>query len=58
MDKINIHIKKINNFNDEELTEHIKNAYEIWNNRNKIKWILDFSIITNSGFEIKNLLYN
>jgi hypothetical protein len=53
IDNINNHIKKINNFTDEELETHIKTAYEIWNKRNTIKWNLDFSIITNSGFEIK-----
>jgi hypothetical protein len=53
MDNINMHIKKINNFTDEELQTHIKEAYKTWNERNKIKWELDFSIITNSGFEIK-----
>lgn len=55
MDKINMHIKKINNYNDEELKNHIKESYDIWKSRNNIKWNLDFSILTNSGFNlIKN----
>lgn len=55
MDKINNHIKKINNYNEDELKEHIKDGYDIWKSRNKIKWNLDFSILTNSGFDlIKN----
>jgi hypothetical protein len=53
IDKINIHIKKINNFSDEELQNHINESYKIWKERNKIKWELDLTIITNSGFEIK-----
>ena len=53
MDKINMHIKKINNYTDEELDNHIKDAYNLWKERNKVKWNLDFSIITNSGFIIK-----
>ena len=57
MDKINMHIKKINNYTDEELDNHIKDAYNLWKERNKVKWNLDFSIITNSGFIIKSL-YN
>ena len=58
MDKINMHIKKINNYNDEELKNHIKESYDIWKSRNNIKWNLDFSILTNSGFNlIKNLVY-
>ena len=56
MDNINNHIKKINNFTDEELENHIKDAYATWKERNKIKWELDLSIITNSGFIIKSIL--
>lgn len=51
--KINEHLKKIKNINDEELKKHIKEAKELRNKRNNIEWILDLSIITNSGFEIK-----
>ena len=57
IDNIDNHIKKINNFTDEELENHIKTAYELWTKRNKIKWNLDFSIITNSGFKIKTGFY-
>jgi len=53
IEKINNHIKKINNYNDEELQEHINNSYALWKERNKIKWNLDFSILINSGFTIK-----
>lgn len=53
IEKINNHIKKINNYNDEELKEHINNSYALWKERNKIKWNLDFSILINSGFTIK-----
>jgi CRISPR/Cas system-associated protein Cas10 (large subunit of type III CRISPR-Cas system) len=50
--KINEHIKKVRKINDEELKEHINKSYEIWKERNKIKWIIDLSIISNSGFII------
>ena len=53
IEKINNHIKKINNYNDEELQEHINSSYALWKERNKIKWNLDFSILINSGFTIK-----
>jgi hypothetical protein len=53
IEKINNHIKKINNYNDEELQEHINSSYSLWKERNKIKWNLDFSILINSGFTIK-----
>ena len=48
--KINEHLKKVRGFTDEDLKAHIKEAYEIWEKRNKINWIIDTSIITNSGF--------
>ena len=50
INNINEHLKKIKNINDEELDSHIKEARNIWKERNKIQWKLDFSIITNSGF--------
>jgi len=53
IDKIKEHLKKVKKINDMDLENHIKEAYNIWNNRNKIEWIIDTSIISNSGFEIK-----
>lgn len=53
IDKIKEHLKKIKKLDDIELNNHIRNAYNIWNERNKIEWIIDTSIISNSGFEIK-----
>ena len=50
--KINEHIKKVRGFSDEELQLHIKDAYANWKERNKINWIIDTSIISNSGFTI------
>jgi len=52
IEKINEHIKKVRKINNEELNKHIKEAYQIWEERNKIKWNIDTSIITNSGFTI------
>jgi hypothetical protein len=54
IDKINQHIKKINDFDDLDLDNHIKEAYDTWKKRNTVKWNLDFSIITDSGFTIIN----
>jgi len=50
INKINEHIKKIQNYNDNELKIHIDDAYKTWRERNKINWNIDLSIITNSGF--------
>jgi len=52
--KIHEHLKKVKKINDEELKNHINEAYKIWDERNKINWNIDISIITNSGFLIKN----
>ena len=52
--KINEHIKKVRGFNDDDLEDHISEAYKIWHTRNKIKWELDLSIITDSGFVINS----
>ena len=46
------HIKKIRNFNLEELKEHIDTAWSIWVERNQYEWKLDLSIITSNGFDI------
>jgi len=54
IDKIHRHIKKVKKIDDDKLNNHIKEAYDIWKDRNKIKWTIDTSIITDSGFEIKN----
>jgi len=53
IDKIKEHLKKVKKINDMDLENHIKEAYNIWNDRNKIEWIIDTSIISNSGFQIK-----
>jgi hypothetical protein len=54
IEKIHQHLKKVKKINDIELENHIKEAYDIWKERNKIKWNIDISIITNSGFIVKN----
>lgn len=51
-EKVSEHLKKIKNFNSEELKKHIENAYTIWLERNNIKWNLDLSLITSNGYEI------
>lgn len=53
MAKIHEHLKKVKKINDEELINHINDAYKQWEERNKIKWVIDTSIITNSGFIVK-----
>jgi len=50
INKINEHLKRVRGNNDEELKNHIKDAYEIWKKRNEIEWKIDVSIIRDSGF--------
>ena len=54
--EINEHIKKVKNIDEEELIEHIDEAYKIWNLRNMFQWNLDLSLIESSGFKIKKIL--
>jgi hypothetical protein len=46
------HLKKVRNFNLEELKEHIDIAWSIWNEKNQHEWKLDLSLITSNGFEL------
>jgi hypothetical protein len=43
---------KVRGINEEELKLHIKEAFEIWEKRNTVKWIIDTSIISDSGFKV------
>jgi len=49
------HLKKIRNFTDDECDKHIKEAFNLWNERNKTDFKLDLSLITNNGYKI---IYN
>ena len=35
------HLKKVNNWNDQQAQEHMRESIELWHQRNKIKWELD-----------------
>jgi len=50
--KVSHHLKKVRNFNLEEMIEHIDIAYSIWLERNNLEWNLDLDLITSNGFEI------
>lgn len=51
-EKVSSHLKKIRNFNLEELNEHINTAYATWLERNQYEWNLDLSMITLNNYEI------
>ena len=46
------HLKKIRRFSDEECELHIKEAFTLWNNRNKYLWNLDLSLMENNGIKL------
>ena len=48
-------LQKIRNFTDDECDKHIKEAFNLWNERNKTDFKLDLSLITNNGYKI---IYN
>jgi len=50
--EVSEHLKRIRNFNLEELKEHIDIAYAVWLERNVLEWNLDISLITSNGYEI------
>lgn len=47
------HLMKVNRWNKEQVLNHHKEQKNIWIERNKIKWNIDLSIITNSGIKLK-----
>ena len=51
-DNMQLHLKKCRHFTDEQLAEHLKEASKLWKMRNKIKWTLDLSLMTNNGIEL------
>ena len=50
------HLKKVRNFTNEEAIEHKEQAFQVWRERNTIKWNLDLSLLTNNNIKlIKNV---
>lgn len=43
------HLMEVTGMAQLEADSHIKQAFDLWEQRNKIDWVLDLSIITNSG---------
>jgi hypothetical protein len=46
------HLMKVRKFTQEEFQNHRKEAFELWRQRNTIKWSLDLSLITNNNIEL------
>jgi hypothetical protein len=47
------HLMKVNNWNEEQVKKHHIEQKILWLERNKIKWSIDLSIISNSSIELK-----
>ncbi len=52
-DKAKEHLQIVRKFDDVIAEEHIDNAFKIWSERNKIKWDLDLSLLTNNGIDLQ-----
>ena len=49
------HLKKVNNWDDDQVIKHHMEQLKIWRNRNKINWTIDLSIIDILVQSISNL---
>lgn len=48
-----IHFIKVNNWKVSDVELHIKEAYELYKERSKHKWILDISLLNNEPYSLK-----
>ena len=46
------HLMAVRNFTEAQADEHIKEAFQIWRDRNTIDWQLDLSILENTGIKL------
>lgn len=46
------HLMKVKKLSAEECEIHIDEAYKIWENRSKIQWTIDISILEKSGIKV------
>jgi len=46
------HLMKVNDWDERQTTEHIKESFRIWENRSGHSWKLDISILKSSGIEV------
>ena len=47
-------MKKVNQWNDDQLEDHLAERTDIWREQNNVNWTLYIDIITNSGFNLNN----
>jgi hypothetical protein len=51
-DVVNAHLRSVNNWTDEQVDDHVAEAFELWAQRSGKSWALDLSLITNSGLTL------
>jgi hypothetical protein len=52
-DMARLHLMKVNDMGEKDVKEHCERASRIWSERSDQDWALDLSIITDSGFRLK-----
>jgi hypothetical protein len=51
-DLVTAHIRKVNNWTDEQVDDHVAEAFDLWQDRSEKSWALDLSLITDSGLTL------
>jgi hypothetical protein len=47
------HLKRVNQWSDQAVQEHIAESFKVWRERSRISWTLDISILNNAGIKTK-----
>lgn len=50
------HLMAVTGMNNQQVHQHIKNAFLLWEKRNQHEWTLDLRIITNSGIRLARVV--
>lgn len=50
---VRTHFRSVNQVDDAVVDRHVKDAYALWNDRNAIEWMIDYTILTQTGVRLK-----
>lgn len=50
------HLMAVTGMNNQQAKQHIEDAFILWEKRNQHEWVLDLSIITNSGIRLARVV--
>ena len=48
-----LHLQKTRGWSEQECREHVKQAFALWEKRNRVEWHLDLSLITDNGIRLR-----